>query len=187
LKAVLRRDTPEGIQTIASGTPLYVAMRDSRNRVVDSRTVTINGWSTSEWTVRLSGSGALGNYSIEVTLDKHALEEKAPTPPRDTDDDEVAESDYQKIMRGSFLVAAYRRPEFRVDVHLGADAPAPAAGAVLKGVVSARYLFGAAMANRPARWTFSRRPVYQAPPAGQKAYPADRFAVVGFYRCRLGT
>src|SRR5262249_12572381 len=45
LKAVLRRDTPEGIQTIASGTPLYVAMRDSRNRVVDSRTVTINGGS----------------------------------------------------------------------------------------------------------------------------------------------
>src|SRR5262249_37560340 len=126
------------------------------------------------------------NYSIEVTLDKRALEEKTPTPPRDTDDDEVGESDYQKIVRGSFLVAAYRRPEFRVDVHLGAVVPAATAGAPLKGVGNAAYLFGAAMANRPARWTFSRTPVYQAPAAVQKAYPADRFAFVGFDRDRRG-
>jgi len=179
-KAILRRDTPNGIQTIANGTPLYVAMKDSRNRVVDARTVTINAWSATEWTARLAGNGALGNYSIEVTLDKSALEEKTPAPPRDADDDEPWEPEYRKIVRGGFLVAAYRRPEFRVDVHLGADAPTPIAGVSLKGVVNARYLFGAAMANRPARWTYSRTPVYQAPPAVQKAFPADQFAFVGF-------
>src|SRR5262249_44353533 len=175
-----------GIQTIASGTPLYVAMKDSRDRVIDSRTVTINAWSTTEWTARLAGNGALGNYSIEVTLDKSALEEKTPAPPREIDDDEPWEPEYRKIVRGSFLVAAYRRPEFRVDVRLGADTPAPTAGATLKGVVNARYLFGAAMANRPARWTVSRTPVYPAPAAVQTAYPADRFAFVGFDRDRRG-
>ncbi|HJZ74931.1 MAG TPA: Ig-like domain-containing protein [Vicinamibacterales bacterium] len=185
-KAVLRRDTPTGIQTIASGTPLYVAIKDSRDRVIDSRTVTINAWSTTEWTARLAGNGALGNYSIEVTLDKSALEEKTPAPPREIDDDEPWEPEYRKIVRGSFLVAAYRRPEFRVDVQLGADVPAPMAGVTLKGAVNARYLFGAAMANRPARWTFSRTPVYQAPPPVQKAYPSERFAFVGFDRDRRG-
>src|SRR6185295_1951729 len=43
-----------------------------------------------------------------------------------------------------------------------------------------------AMANRPARWTLSRNPVYQAPPAVQKTYPPDRFAFVGADRDRRG-
>src|SRR5262249_24642772 len=180
-KAVLRRDTPAGIQTIANGTPLYVAMKDSRDRVVDTRTVILNAWSTTEWTARIAADGALGNYSVLVSLEKDALEEKPPTPPDEIEDPgEPWQPEYRKVVRGSFLVAAYRRPEFRVDVQLGADAPNPIAGAALKGVVSARYLFGAAMASRPARWTFSRTPVYQAPPAVQKAFPADRFEFVGF-------
>src|SRR5262249_43510621 len=175
-----------GIQTIASGTPLYVAMKDSRDRVIDSRTVTINAWSTTEWTARLAGNGALGNYSIEVTLDKSALEEKTPAPPREIDDDEPWEPEYRKIVRGSFLVAAYRRPEFRVDVQLGADVPAPMAGVTLKGAVNARYLFGAAMANRPARWTFSRTPLYPAPPPGQKTYPTESLPLLRLHRRKRG-
>jgi alpha-2-macroglobulin len=178
-KAVLRQDTPAGIKTIASGTPLYVVMKDSRDRVVDTREVRINAWSTSEWTAPIAGNGALGNYSVGVALDKTALQDRTPAPPREVDDDEPWQPEWRKVVRGNFLVAAYRRPEFRVDVKLGADVPTALAGATLKGVVNARYLFGAAMGNRPARWTFSRSPVYQAPPAVHKTFPADRFAFVG--------
>jgi uncharacterized protein YfaS (alpha-2-macroglobulin family) len=181
VKAVLRCDTPVGIRTIAAGTPLYVVMKDSRDTVVDRRTVTMNAWSTTEWTAKLAGSGALGNYAIEVALDKDTLEAHAPAPPPDPDDiDDQWQPDYGKIVRGGFLVAAYRRPEFRVDTRLGADAPAVLAGATLEGVVTARYLFGAPMANRPVRWSISRTPVYQPPAAVQKAFPLDRFAFVGY-------
>jgi uncharacterized protein YfaS (alpha-2-macroglobulin family) len=50
---------------------------------------------------------------------------------------------YEKSVHGSFLVAAYRRPDFRVDVTLS-GAP-PIAGDPLTGSVTARYLFGAPM------------------------------------------
>ena len=48
--------------------------------------------------------------------------------------------------RGWFLVAAYRRPEFRVDANLAGESSL--AGVSLKGVVSGRYLFGAPMAGQ---------------------------------------
>ena len=56
--------------------------------------------------------------------------------------------------RASFLVAAYRRPDFRVDVNLAGESSL--AGVGLKGVVTGRYLFGGPMAGRDVRWTYSR-------------------------------
>lgn len=67
-------------------------------------------------------------------------------------------------MRGSFLVAAYRRPDFRVDTTL-TGGPVAIAGAALTGVASARYLFGAAMKARPVRWRTYRTRVHSAPDA----------------------
>ena len=65
------------------------------------------------------------------------------------------------MVNASFLVAAYRRPDFRVDVSLaGKD---PLAGDQVKGVVTARYLFGASMCARPVAWRYSKSPGYNAP------------------------
>jgi uncharacterized protein YfaS (alpha-2-macroglobulin family) len=179
LKAVLRRDRPGGIELIPNRTPLYVTVRDSRNKVVDRRTVAINAWSTTEWTLRLPGDGALGDYQVSVTLDKSLQEERTPRPPESGDEEEGWQPDWKKTVTGRFLVAAYRRPEFRVDATLAAGAPPAIAGAQLKGAVTARYLFGAPMANRPVAWTYTREPFFQAPAAVTDKYPADRFAFVG--------
>ena len=174
-KAILRRDTPKGIELIPDGTPVYVALRDSHAKLIDRRTIAANAWSSTEWTFRLPPGGALGSYEVLATLDKAAFDERQPRPERDPDDEE--ESDWRRIVRGDFLVAAYRRPDFRVDANLGGDVAI--AGATLKGTVNGRYLFGAAMANRPVAWTYSRSPVFGAPNAIVNAYPADRFAFVG--------
>ena len=82
------------------------------------------------------------------------------------------------MVNGSFLVAAYRRPDFRVDVTLTGDSPI--AGDPLKGVVTARYLFGAPMGKRPTHWTFTRTPVYSAPAAITEKFPAERWTFVGY-------
>ena len=52
-KAILRQNTPNGIRLLRTGTPVFIALRDSQNRVVDERTVTINDWSSAEWTTTL--------------------------------------------------------------------------------------------------------------------------------------
>ncbi len=174
VKAILRRDTPSGIELVPDATPVYVAVRDSHDKLVDRRTVTTNGWSSTEWTLRLPATGALGNYQILVTLDKNAFEERTPRPQESIDDEELP---WRSVVRGGFLVAAYRRPEFRVDAILSGEVAL--AGAPLKGVVNARYLFGAAMASRPVSWTYSRTPIFAAPAAVVNQYPNDRFVFVG--------
>jgi len=179
LKAILRRDTPTGIQLIAAGAPLIVQMRDSRDKIVDTRTVTMTAWSTAEWIAKVPAEGALGEYQISVSLDKAAFEPRTPRPP-DADaggDGEDNDAAWLRIVRGQFLVAAYRRPDFRVDTNLAGDTAV--AGAALKGVVNARYLFGAPMANRPVAWTYSRSPMLSAPHAVLAKFPADRFQFVG--------
>jgi alpha-2-macroglobulin len=176
VKAILRRDTPSGIELVPTATNVYVAVRDSQNKVIDRRTVATNAWSSTEWTLRLPATGALGNYQVLATLDKETLEERAPKPRREDDEDEHPQ-EWRKVVRGGFLVAAYRRPEFRVDTTLSGDVAL--AGAPLKGVVQARYLFGAAMASRPVTWSYSRSPVFSAPAAVLNQYPADRFTFVG--------
>jgi uncharacterized protein YfaS (alpha-2-macroglobulin family) len=70
-------------------------------------------------------------------------------------------------------VAAYRRPEFRVDVNLAAESSL--AGVELKGVVAGRYLFGAPMAGRPIRWTLSRAPLASVPAAVAERFPEERW------------
>src|SRR6185503_20927535 len=101
-------------------------------------------------TLRLPAEGALGHYDVAATVAGH------PQP-----------------LHGSFLVAAYRRPEFRVDANLAAESSL--AGVTLKGVLGGRYLFGAPMSGQPVRWTFSRAPVLAVPAAVAERFPEERW------------
>src|SRR5690606_9355599 len=83
-----------------------------------------------------------------------------------------------RIVSSSFLVAAYRRPDFRVDTTV-TGGPQPVAGATLDGAVSARYLFGAAMNGRPVRWRTSRSPVFTAPETLLDRYRPEEWTFVG--------
>src|SRR4026207_368463 len=95
--------------------------------------------------------GPLGSDWWRPTPDADTPKPKSPedrrpgVTPSPEDDDAVP---YEKVVRGSFLVAAYRRPGFGVDVSLTGENAI--AGGLLKGVFSSRYLFGASMGARPA-------------------------------------
>jgi uncharacterized protein YfaS (alpha-2-macroglobulin family) len=54
------------------------------------------------------------------------------------------------------------------------------AGDPLKGIVTARYLFGPAMIARPITWSFSKTPAYGAPRAITEKFQEDRWAFVGY-------
>ena len=180
-KAILRQNTPTGIRLLPRGTAIYIAVRDGQYRLVEEKTVTITDWSSAEWTSKLPAEGALGNYSVRAVL---ATDKPSPTAPEDLDpgDEPGPERDdrvgYGKAVHGSFLVAAYRRPDFRVDVTLKGDTAL--AGDPLKGVVTARYLFGAPMGARPVAWAFTRGPLFSAPQAVYEKFPGERWEFVGW-------
>ncbi|HET7220155.1 MAG TPA: MG2 domain-containing protein [Vicinamibacterales bacterium] len=180
-KAILRENTPRGIRLLRAGTPVFIQIRDSQYRLVDERTVTTTAWSSAEWKVTLPGDGALGNYSVRAVLEadkpkpKTAEEVRPGEEPGPELDDRVP---FEKAVTGGFLVAAYRRPDFRVDVSLKGDRAL--AGEPVRGVVSARYLFGATMGARPVKWRFTRSPLWSAPSAVHDKFPQDRWEFVGW-------
>jgi alpha-2-macroglobulin len=180
-KAIVRHNTAQGVRLLPAGTPLWVSVRDGQSRLVHERSVNVNEWSSAEWTMTLPAEGTLGNYSVRAILESDRPKEKKPEELRPQDDpgpemdDDVA---YEKLVTGSFLVAAYRRPDFRVDV--GLPSTIVKAGEQVKGTVSAKYLFGAPMPGRPATWTWTRRPGGAPPQSVTDALPdGDRWEFVG--------
>jgi len=153
-KVVLRSDTPKGMQLLPAGTVVDVAVTDSHSKEVDKRTVTLNGWSSAEWTWTVPADSVLGDYTISAKVASQRLE-----------------------AGGNFLVAAYRRPEFRVDVTL--KAPTSIAGTKLNGTIVGKYLFGAAMASRPVAWTYSKAPIYDVPHAIRERYAEGQWEFLG--------
>jgi alpha-2-macroglobulin len=154
LKAILRSDTPAGVQLLGPSTSVTIVVRDSHDKEVDRRTLTTNEWSTSEWTWKVPAEGALGTYRVMGRIAGQRLR-----------------------VYGDFLVAAYRRPEFRVDVKM--TAPSSVAGTKIDGVVSGRYLFGGAMSKLPVRWTFTRTPLWDVPRAISERFTEDQYTFLG--------
>ncbi|HTI37655.1 MAG TPA: MG2 domain-containing protein [Vicinamibacterales bacterium] len=183
LKAILRRNAPAGVSLLAEGTPVSITVRDARSRVVDQRIVKINAWSSADWTMTVPEDGALGNYSVTAILesDRQAgaarrREHAAAQPEQESAD--LDYTVYYRTVRGDFLVAAYRRPDFRVDVTLTGTGDV-IAGNSITGAITARYLFGAPMVKRPTHWTFTRARAYSAPSKILEAFPSDRWIFVG--------
>ncbi|MGZ8867210.1 MAG: alpha-2-macroglobulin family protein, partial [Thermoanaerobaculia bacterium] len=155
-KVVVRSDTPgSGMQLLPAGTRVEVLLRDSQNKEVIRATVTLGEWSSAEWVFRVPAEAPLGNYSMQARVESQRL-----------------------ALSGGFLVAAYRRPDFRVDLTL--DAPSTVAGTEVTGKITGRYLYGGAMANRDVRWTWTKRPVWDVPPAIRDRWPSDRFIFLGW-------
>lgn len=150
-KAVLRNDTTKGIVLLPPDTSVIVELRDSHGDERDKRTIALSEWSSGEWTFTLPDEAPLGHYSVIARLPGE-----------------------QHGVTGSFLVAAYRRPDFRVDTNLAGESPV--AGVTLKGVVNGQYLFGAPMAGRDVRWTYSRQPLDTIPANLLERFPSDRYA-----------
>ena len=184
VKAILRADTPTGIRLLPAGQPLDVTITDARGARVDTRSVTVNRWSSAEWTWTVPAAGTLGNYQIALAM---------PSPAKPARNDAQISSrteaeqraDYRaervsglRSVGGSFLVAAYRKPDFRVDTTLTAEPPI--AGASLHGAVDARYLFGSAMTKRPVTWTVTKSASWGVPDAITTSFPAETYAV-GYY------
>ena len=162
-KAILRTDAGRGVQLLPAGTAVTLTLADARSRQIDARTLRVNDWSSAEWTFTLPATGSLGNYSISASLE----------PPG-----EESRYDFRRTVHGSFLVAAYRRPDFRVDATV-TGGPSPVAGDVLNGTVSSRYLFGAAMTGRPVQWKTSRDPIFSAPEKILDRYLPEQWTFVG--------
>lgn len=154
-KAVLRSDTPNGMQLLSAGTKVDVTLTDSRDQQVDKRTVSLSEWSSGEWTVKIPPDAPLGTYRYKGEVQGQQL-----------------------AAYGELLVAAYRRPEFRVDATL--SAPSSLAGVTLAGKITGRYLFGSPMSRLPVKWSYSKTPRFDVPSKIADRFPPELYTFLGF-------
>lgn len=181
-KAVLRNDTAAGIALLAAGTPLQLTIRDSRGKQADRRSLTASRWSSAEWTWTVPAASTLGDYSITIESKRRGDAKAAQAATGSSDDEQPG--DWLRQVHGNFLVAAYRKPDFRVDVAMkpGGDGLA-VAGAPLQASVSAKYLFGGLMARRPVKWSLTRQPTMSVPAAITDRFSAQQYAF-GYFPSR---
>ena len=158
-KLIARSDTPTGMRLLGDGALVDINVTDSRDRTVDHRTVKVNHWSSADWTWTVPATGVVGDYAVAIQLAKPAGKAAVAN---DVTRPSYGE-DWLQTIHGSFLVAAYRRPDFRVDATTTIDQPV--AGNEIHASLEARYLFGAAMANRPVHWTLTHDPDFSVPSA----------------------
>ena len=181
-KAILRHNTPDGVRLLPAGTPVFITVRDAQNKIVDERKLQLLGWSSAEWTWMLPDTGSLGNYSLRAILESDRPKPVADPRNLPRGRFEMSE-DYQtsrKSVGSSFLVAAYRRPDFRVDVTLTGASASPLAGEKLRGVVNARYLFGAAMPARPVTWDYTASSAFEVPSEITERYSSDQWTFIAW-------
>ncbi|MGA7617739.1 MAG: MG2 domain-containing protein [Thermoanaerobaculia bacterium] len=154
LKAVLRKDELTGMQLFPAGTEVSIAVTDSQNGPVDARTVKLSDWSSADWTFRIPDTARLGSYAVTART-----------------------GEMKNAVTGSFLVAAYRRPEFRVDVNVSTENPIT--GMALNGRVESRYLFGAPMSARPLTWRYTKDRVWSVPAEIENRFPEGSWEFLG--------
>lgn len=151
VKLIFRSDTATGIELYPEGTEVTIMILNPRSDLVALETARLSRWSSAEIEWDVPESAVFGGYSIQAS----------------------PAAQMEETVHGGFLVAAYRRPDFRVDVELGSDDPI--AGTTITGTTESRYLFGAPMAGMPVRWRYLRLPVFSAPEALQELFPARDF------------
>lgn len=149
-KLIARSDTPKGMQMLPVGTKLDVTLYDSQNQEIDKRSVPLTAWSSAEWTFKVPQDGALGEYYATASWQNKV------------------------VFRHDFLVAAYRRPEFRVDVTLTSNSSV--AGTKLAGTITGKYLFGAAMPNAPVTWNYTKQLNEEVPSKITDRWPLERWS-----------
>jgi uncharacterized protein YfaS (alpha-2-macroglobulin family) len=153
-KLIARADTPNGMQLLPAGTKLDITLRDSHSKELDTRTIEVNAWSSAEWTFRVPQEAPLGNYSVSARSAAH-----------------------RGTIGGELLVAAYRRPEFRVDASL--EGPNTVAGVDLNGRITGRYLFGGAMSGADVNWNYSKEELFDVPAKIRDRWPEERYSFLG--------
>ncbi|MGH7469777.1 MAG: MG2 domain-containing protein, partial [Longimicrobiales bacterium] len=133
-KAIVR-EGPLGALTVPRGDSVKWEFLDHANAKLRDTITALSGFGTADQAMTLPVSASLGNYQLRVSLRRGG--------------------DWQPLGSTIYRVAEYRAPEFLAEMQI--DTATRMAGDTLMANISARYLFGAPMADAEVRWTLQQR------------------------------
>ncbi|MGA9520759.1 MAG: MG2 domain-containing protein [Myxococcaceae bacterium] len=146
VKGLARYRSVGALKSPSEASELTLIVRDGRGEEVKKVPVKVTSYGTFSAEVDIAKEAPTGWWNIEA-------QGNAPGGPLS--------------FNGSFQVAEYRAPQFKVDVQAGQKELV--AGDTLKATVFARYLFGGAMNDAKVRWSVHRSSRAFAP-AGHEGF-----------------
>jgi hypothetical protein len=163
LKAILRRRGFSGLSA-PRGVELDIVVSDPRGDEILRTRRAVSRFGTLDVTFDLGRRARPGYHG--VALFQRGVSEMRPAA------------------SGSFQVAEYKAPEFRVRAE--AHRRDYQSGQTMDAGVSAEYLFGAPLARAPVQWVLSRRP-FVFHPAGYEGYSFTDWELHPEYTALAGT
>jgi len=146
-KVILRKKVKGVFTLYDEGSEVTIEFRDPKGKVKETRKIKLSSMSSFDGVFLLPKEAALGHYEIAISLGEE-----------------------QRIY-GSFLAAAYRKPDFKVGAELskkeGADA--------IDGKVTARYLFGAPLSGGDVKYHFQGAVSYEIPKEVKDLFPGQNW------------
>ncbi len=133
----LRNRTADGL-VAPEPTDVELMVDDPYGKQLQKVTTRSNRYGTVSSSLQLSSSARLGSYTIRVKFNG------------------------KRVTAGSFRVASFRPPDFKVTLNSPDDAVG--SGPAGQAQVDAQYLFGAPVAEGSAELTVSQEPTYFSPP-----------------------
>ncbi|MCX7831156.1 MAG: MG2 domain-containing protein, partial [Acidobacteria bacterium] len=138
-KAILRKKEKEKMALYPKGTIATAKLYDSKGKVKESKEFEISLLGGIDGVFEIGKDYPLGNYRIEVSVDDNKIS-------------------------GGFLVAAYRKPEFKVNVDLENKENK------IEGKISSSYLFGSPLSKGKVKFYYSDIPSYSVPESVSKNF-----------------
>lgn len=157
-KAVMRLNGPEAVTFLTNRTPVDIVIRGDAGTEMYRATLLTNERSAVDFAWQIPADAGVGSYQIQATP-------KTATGP----------TQYAPSVDGRFLVAEFRRPDFRVTVKTP-ERPY-VAGDIVPVTATAEYLFGAPLQARPSAWSVYRQATTEWPSAVIAQFPRERFAI----------
>jgi len=143
-RGALRADD-DAAYRLADASAVRVEVRDPSGELVLDVERPVGPYGTFEGRVDLSAAARLGDYAVQASV--------APAPGADVQGDDWdgdGAPDPIHVASTSFRVAAYRKPEFTVEV--SADRERYRQGETIRAEAAAAYYFGGAVAGADATW-----------------------------------
>jgi|GEM_PF-2535415 len=167
LKAILRRRSLTGLAN-PKALAVRIEIDDPRGNAIVRRDGTLSRFGTISLDWPLAAAATPGTWSVRLVSPASARAGRPNAPETDRGADGWS-------VYGSFTVAEYRAPEFKVD--LATMKPWALSGQALPIDVAASYFFGAPLSGATARWSLSRRPFDFRPPGYEDYSFSDHEAV----------
>ncbi|MEO8084135.1 MAG: Ig-like domain-containing protein [Ardenticatenales bacterium] len=147
---------------------IAIRATDGDGKSIYQTELTIGPFGTFNGSLDLGSVAALGYYNLEARLVRGSGRPEGGTPTPGNAERSFEDADTIWTVNHSFQVAAYRKPEYQVDVQT--DKPAYRQGDTIHATVAGSYYFGGPVADAKVHWRLLADDYFFASPDGVKGW-----------------